>query len=489
LGIAGGGIALIGFAPAAGADGSGSSSIVGYTVSVQALGIQYAFNIPGIVPLPGDNLLEEDVPFARTNITQGPVVNALGAPYYPGDILANLGGLIAEFTPPSTPAFPDDPLLAMADYPPTPSHGTDASFGGNPPPGSPISPNVFSATAHAGSDGGTVTSTLSDLQASPPSSTSSQAVHLGPRAAAGALGSVTGSAPLLEAGAVQATNQVTLSGSSVVGTAATVLKQIDVAGVLDISEVTSNASSTSDGNQGSPSAGLHVSGATVDGQPAYIDSQGVHVSGKTVAPDGVTPQQAQNALDTTFAQDGISVRVVDPETNTNGAEGTADSGGLVVSFTHPFDVPYVPGTPTIPVPELGNTGLPAGVYTATTSITLGSAVSDVQATSAPANSSASTGLGGAGGLGLGTGAIASSFGSSTGGLPGFTSTPGTPAGGGSTSAAANGSEALGSRASSRLPLGIPAPVGWLIVGLILCVLFAYPMLLTVRWQFLSGRGR
>ena len=28
--------------------------------------------------------------------------------------------------------------------------------------------------------------------------------------------------------------------------------------------------------------------------------------------------------------------------------------------------------------------------------------------------------------------------------------------------------------------GIPAPVGWVALGLILCVLFAYPMMLTAR---------
>jgi len=35
--------------------------------------------------------------------------------------------------------------------------------------------------------------------------------------------------------------------------------------------------------------------------------------------------------------------------------------------------------------------------------------------------------------------------------------------------------------------GIPAPVGWVALGLILCLLFAYPMMLTARWQFLVGR--
>ena len=36
------------------------------------------------MPLPNENLIEEDVPFARTNVAGGPVVDSVAAPYYPG---------------------------------------------------------------------------------------------------------------------------------------------------------------------------------------------------------------------------------------------------------------------------------------------------------------------------------------------------------------------------------------------------------------------
>lgn len=269
-----------------------------------------------------------------------------------------------------------------------------------------------------------------------------------------------------------------------------VIKEIDIAGVLDISQITSNAGSTSDGNQGTPTASLHMAGVTVDGQPAYIDNQGVHVSGTSTSSSGVTPQQAQNALDGTFAQDGIQVRLLDPETTSNGAEGIANSGGLVVSVSHQFDVPYIPDEPTIPVPELGNTGLPAGVYTATTSITLGSVTTDVQASQAQPALGSGTGLSAdppgatsAGiGLGLATGGGLGLTGSSLSSPAGIV--PSTSAAGPSPS-----TQALGPSASSRLPLGIPVPVGWLIVAVLACVFMTYPMLLAARWQFLSGRGR
>jgi hypothetical protein len=477
---------------------SANSTIGGYTAAVQSLGLQFGFNIPGVLPLPNENIIEADIPFARTSVQNGPLVNSLGAPYYPGDVAANLGGLIAEFAP-GAPPVPDDPLLAESDYPPTPGHGADESFGVTPPAGSPIAPNVFSATSHADAAGGSVTATLVDLQASAPSSTSSTPLNVGlapgsgPGSALQALGAVAG--PALDVGSIQATSDVNIGQSEVTGTATDVLKAIDIAGVLDISQITSSAGSTSDGNKGTPAASLHMAGVTVDGEQAYIDNQGIHVSGTSTSSTGVTPQEAQSALNATFAQDGISVRLLDPQTTTNAAEGVANSGGLAVSISHSFDVPYIPGEPTIPIPELGNEGLPAGLYTATTSITLGLATSDVQATAIePASGSGagaglSVGLPGGSGIGLGIGLGIGSLGGSDLGLPSTSFGP-LPAGAQpSTSAGGSSPQALGSRASSRLPLGIPVPVGWLILALVLCVVMTYPMLLAARWQFLSGRGR
>jgi hypothetical protein len=499
------GAALV-LAPAARADsgsngrgGSGAaSSIAGYTANIQSLGAQFAFNIPGLIPLPDANLIEEDLPFARTTVSNGPVVNALGAPYYPGDILANFGSLMSEFAA-GAPPVPNDPLLAEAEYPPAPGHGQDASFGGTPPAGFPIAPNVFSATAHAAADGSSMTAALTDLSASAPSSTSSSLTHVGPAAAGPTLGAVLGgvaaaaggsaAGPALDVASIQSTNNTTIGASTVTGTAVTVLKGIDIGGVLSISQLTGSATSTSDGSQGTPDASLHLVDVTVAGQPAYVDQQGVHVAGQSTSGSGVTPQQAQATLDNTFAQDGISVRLLDPSKSTNGAEGIANSGGLVVSISHQFAVPFIPGEPTIPVPGLGNTGLPAGVYTATTSITLGAALADLQATTIPAFNSSPGGLLGSAdngsGVDLGVSPSAdNSLGSTDFGSQTFDAT----GGGGGSNGGVNGlPPALAAGVVHRLPLGLPVPVAFLLAGLILSVLISYPMLLTARWQFISGR--
>jgi hypothetical protein len=265
------------------------------------------------------------------------------------------------------------------------------------------------------------------------------------------------------------------------------VKALDIAGLVDISGLTSNAACASDGTTAAPTASLTLGQVTVDGAKAFIDSQGVHIGTASTGTLGVTPATVQKTLDATLAADGISIRVLDPVLTTNGAAGTANAGGLVVSLAHQFDVPFIPGEPTIPVPELGNVGLPAGLYTMTTSITFGMAQVDVSAAGIPATTATSP-----------TGTE-----SGVGGLPvepfdtgsGITTFPGTPgtvqslATTGPGSAAANRPIPTPTSATAFPIRGIPAPLGWLITALLACVLLAYPLLLLARWQFLAGRRR
>ena len=301
------------------------------------------------------------------------------------------------------------------------------------------------------------------------------------------LSKLTGAAAqsLLDVGNISAADTVTVGSSTISATSTSLVKGIDVAGLIDIAELTSTAAATSDGTTGTPTASLHLGQVTVDGQPAYIDNTGVHIPTSNPTANGITPAQLQETVDATLAQDGINIRLLDPQLTTSGADASANAGGLVISLSHQFDVPFIPGEPTIPLPELGNVGLPAGLYTATTSITFGLAQANVSGstvspqvtvpTTTPSTSAAGTPV------------------SSSG-----TSSPGTSFSGGSVqSLAASGpGSAAGSGipftipkvAASDFPLrGVPPPLGWTIAALLACVLFAYPLLLLARWQFLAGR--
>jgi hypothetical protein len=472
------GAAVTGLVGSAGLDAGADTTLLGYNASALAIGSQYAFNVPGLVPLPNENLIEEDVPFARTSVGAGPVIDALAAPYYPGDIAADLGSLLQTFGAPPLPL--NDTLLAESKYPTSPGYPSHAAFD-EPPTGT--SPTVFSSSADSSSSGGDATGTLSDLALV--DLTSLPALPGVP---------TTNTDSLLDVGNISSTNDISLGASSITSTATAQIKTLDIAGLIDVTDLASTATATSNGSNGTPTATLHLGQVTVDGQNAYIDNTGVHVVGGTAPLAGITPAQLQQTVDTTLSQDGISVRVLDPKLTTTGAQASADAGGLVVSISHQFDVPFVPGEPTIPVPELGNVGLPAGVYTATTSVTFGlaqatatasgvvsatggSGAAPTTAATTPGTSPATVGaLGNTGNTGFGTSV------QSLGTVTGAGNSSGTP---GQESSPATAPPAL---TSFPIP-GVPPPVGWTVVVLLACLLMAYPLLLLARWQFPAVRRR
>jgi hypothetical protein len=233
----------------------------------------------------------------------------------------------------------------------------------------------------------------------------------------------------------------------------------------------------------------------VAGIPASIDRDGIHLATLGTGTAGITAQQASAVLNGVLAADGISIRLADPSTTVKGAEAVADSGGLVVSSSRQIYVPVVPGVPNIPVPVLGNQGLPAGTYTVTSQITLGSAATDVSAAVAPSFVDGATAA--ASGTLLPDGGAPTD----TGTLPDSGALPAVGFGGGGTVATTIAPTGPGTTASTtspvtpglvaslgRLPgLGLPVPVGWVVLGLLLCLLCAYPLLLAARWQFLGRR--
>jgi hypothetical protein len=452
------------------------ATLVGYTATTQAVGAQFAFNVPGVVPLPNQNLIEEDVPFSRVNLAGGPVVDSLSAPFYPGDIAANLGSLLAEFGFPGV--LPNDPFLAEAKFPTSPGFPPQSSFGGTPAAGSaPLAPSIFSAISHAAVAGGDASAAISDLSLD----------SLGNKLALPLLnGIIPAASSLLDVTNVSASDAVSVDSSTVKATSTSLMKALDIAGMVDISGLTSTASCTSDGTKATPTASLTLGQVTVDGVKAFIDGTGVHIAATSTGQLGVTPAALQKSLNATLAQDGISIRVLDPVLTTNGAVGSANAGGLSVALTHQFDVPFIPGEPTIPVPELGNVGLPAGLYTMTTSITFGMAQVDVSATGIPA---VAGGLPSAGAAASGPDTSSFDNGSGTG-LTTFGGTPGTVENLPSTgpgSATANPPTPTPTSATAFPIRGIPAPLGWIVTALLACVLLAYPLLLLARWQFLAGR--
>ena len=471
-------VALVAIGPLA-ASGGADTSLLGYNASALAIGAQFAFNVPGVVPLPNENLIEDDVPFARINVGAGPVVDSIGAPYYPGDIAASFGTLLQTFGAPALPL--NDPLLAESKYPTSPGYPASVTF----PKGAPAGPvQIAQGTATTSTGGGAASGTVANL-ALANLLTLSKVPVIG-----GVLSSTSGSP--IDVGNISATNNVAVGNSLITSTATSTLGAIDIEGLVDIAGLTSTAVAKSDGTTGTPTATVHLGDVTVDGTAAYIDDTGVHIAKNASPPAGITVAQLQQTVNATLGQDGVNIRLLDPQQTSNGAQASANSGGLVISLTHQFAVPFIPGEPTLPIPELGNVGLPAGDYTMTTSITFGLAQASVNA-SAPVPSTGTTGNTGTGAstspstLGtLGTTGVTGNTGLGSFGSPGLAQSLGAPTG-----TTGSGAPTTGATSATAFPInGIPAPLGWAVTALLACVLLAYPLLLLARWQFATaGRRR
>jgi hypothetical protein len=464
------------------ASGGADTSLLGYNASALAIGAQFAFNVPGVVPLPNENLIEDDVPFARINVGAGPVVDSIGAPYYPGDIAASLGTLLQTFGAPALPL--NDPLLAESKYPTSPGYPASVTF----PKGAPSGPvQVAQGAATTSTGGGTAAGTVSNLSLA-------NLLSLNKLPVIGGVLSSTSGSPI-DVGNISATNNVVVGNSAITSTATSTLGAIDIAGLVDIAGLTSTAVAKSDGTTGTPTATVHLGDVTVDGTEAYIDDTGVHIAKNANPPVGVTLAQLQQTVDSTLGQDGVNIRLLDPQQTSSGAQASANSGGLVISLSHEFAVPFIPGEPTLPIPELGNVGLPAGDYTMTTSITFGLAQASVNA-SAPVPSTGTTGNTGSGAstnpstpgtpATLGTTGVTGNTGLGTLGSQGLAQSLGAPTG-----ATGGSAPTTATTNATAFPIsGIPAPVGWTVTALLACVLLAYPLLLLARWQFATaGRRR
>ncbi|HVY11670.1 MAG TPA: hypothetical protein VHB18_16125 [Mycobacteriales bacterium] len=416
----------------------GATALAGSTASVEAVGAQLAFNIvPGPLPLSG-NLVEEDLSFARSLVSSGPQASVQAAPFYPGDTAANLGSLLASDGVPL--AVPNYPLQAFASFPASPKEPASSTF----PAKEQSSASVASASAHASATGASAVATIAHLGAGP-----------------------------LSVAKIQSTNTVTPAKTCMTAEATTVAHGIDIAGLVHISSLDSEAGARTDGKNAVPSSAVTVGQVTVAGLAASIDAQGIHVLKQVPTVLGLTPRVVQSTLDQTFRADGLSVRLLEPTRSSHGGTAAANSGALVITISHAVDVPYLPGEPTVPVPGLGNVPLPSGLYKATATVTLGASTAQAVATLPPTTSPTTSPVGAPiPGASSGVGPIGSVL------PPGGTST----APGGPPVLAGPGSSGL-----SAFVHGAAVPLGWVLVGILLCLLFGYPMLYGAWAQLLKGR--
>ncbi|MDQ1374359.1 MAG: hypothetical protein QOJ09_1697 [Actinomycetota bacterium] len=428
-----------------------ASQVAGYGLSALSAAVRYQLNSPGLLPV-GDpaegNIFEVDLPFARSNVTGGPVMGIVSSPMYPGDTASHLGTAFATFDSRAA-GFPNYPVVAEANYPPSPGFGQDASFA------QPAIPGVGAgtATSHAGPDGATADGQISSL-------------------------SLPTTAPLIEVGSARATNTVTIKDDLVTSTAESHTGTITIAGLITIADVTAAATASSNGTDAKPAARLDIGKVSVAGQPAYIDADGVHLVGQQPVGSGVAPG-VEALLQKTLASDGISIRTVSPHTSSSTGQAVADAGGIVIVLERTVPALGVPGFPSIPgVPvPLGTPDLPLHIEVA-----LGRARVAANATVAPTDTfSTSTDLPFADVSGLSQVADITPSGAGASATGALGLAPSTGVGGTPTLQPA---VASGSR-----PRGSPIPIVWVLAGIVASIVLCGPLLGYARWQLLEGRTR
>ena len=428
-------------APAA---NSQEQEIAGYGLSALSVGVRYQYNSPGFLPT-GDpaegNVMELDVPIARTNISQGPVINAIASPLYPGDTAAHLGTAIATFDP-RAPSIPNYPIVAEANYPPTPGHGASASFGGG---------GIGEGTAETSAEGAKVVAR-----------TVAQSIE-----------------GVVDMGSSITRNELSIAEGAVKALATSATSTINIAGVVSIEGVIGRAEATSNGVTGKPVASLEIGKVTVAGQAGYIDRDGVHVAPSPVLGAGVVAgiQQMVNGV---LNEDGIKVRTIAPSTKIEGGAANADAGALAIALDRNIPATGIPGLPALDIPGvativLGTPDLPSHIE-----ILIGEARAGVNATTASLDGIELPAIGD---VITGDDAFDASLGDISGAgssLEGaITSPPISEA----------GQAELGFERTAERATGIGIPVGWVIVGLFGALVLSGPLLGYARWQLLEGRQR
>lgn len=237
-------------------------------------------------------------------LDSSPSANVLAAPYEPGTLFRTVAGQGNAGAGETVFDVPD----AEAAFP-----GTGSGAVGLVPPtsGGPLSGAGGSAVASA------------DRTSAKGSSTG---------AAFGVEGVLT---------ADGSTTAVELQVDPVKGTtraaARTSVGRVVVAGVLELRDVVTTATLTSDGDTHVTEASVTVGAAAVAGMPVGLTDEGVEVLGAPVLPGQTVRDQTAQA-NAALEQAGVQVRLVEAVRRSDARSASVDTGGVAVTVTSP-DLP------------------------------------------------------------------------------------------------------------------------------------------------------
>ena len=267
-------------------------------------------------PFPVTDPFHDWVPYAEASMDSSGGDEAIASTIYPGQGFLGVPSLICVFAAQlcnplpggGPPKYPD---WAHAQYPANPDDS--ATLSQKPFPGTgPFELTPNNVAAHADTNRVEATAATSN---------------------SGLTGVVT----------VQSASSHSLEqfqGSTLVISAESVLKGIDIGGALHIDQITSTATGKIDGSSvGDATAVTTVSGATVAGHGVTIDSTGIHVDSNG---DNGAVKKAVNSALAKLASSGIDVRSLGTTKAGKPSKIAAETGGVLVIAKQTINAPSVP---------------------------------------------------------------------------------------------------------------------------------------------------
>ena len=259
--------------------------------------IDNATGLAGVHPLS-----EADFPDAQSDFQTGPFGSGLATVFWPGSAGGNFGSLSSQLGFPSQlqpiAAQLNDPIKAATSYPSGP---TSARY----PAGNTGGAAVMQSTAGPG--GTTAEAAITDESPS----TVLNFSH------------AKGSSSSTASNKATATAETDLSDIKLLG------------GIVDIGSITSTATATSDGTNGTGSASTNVGAVTVFGMPSSIGSNGLVIPKVPSSVAGLTTPIVQNALSQVISGLGLTVTEFPATQAAKGSGYTASSGGVSVAIDPP----------------------------------------------------------------------------------------------------------------------------------------------------------
>jgi hypothetical protein len=268
-------------------------------------------------PTPVTDLFHAELSWATTSLDSSGNASGRAASIFPGDGLLGVPSLFCQVRKEICLPVPQFPVLAQASYPVTPDDAAATSKGTQSQGPLTVQPNVI--TAHA--DPTRVEATSE---------------------AAGA-----GVSTVVSADSVHTHSKQSFEGSTLVVTAESAVKNLEIGGRLHIDSVRSLATARVDGGKVSAATvDTTVSGATLAGQPVTIDSTGIHAGGSG---DGGALNGAANTALKALDASGFTVRTLVPTKTVKPGAASANTGGLLVTFAQTVAAP-APPQPPAPIP-------------------------------------------------------------------------------------------------------------------------------------------